>query len=244
MNSLSPDSAKFKICKKCGPPEKPLSEFYKGAAKDGKDSYCKPCRSLINREQRETSKTRTPDQREEKSTHIGRALLSEQGIPCVTGRESGLPWVDLLAWGCVPVEVKFSTPKENNPNKFVWGFTPRQLINGFSGIFLFIAMGRDEVRSFVIPCDVPWLTKANRRPKTVAVSVTIGARHFNAKNWDRLQPYENAYHIIEEQRVRLSEALKAVGRETVKRAVAEMALTEPNLAIEELPLFQTLKRAA
>lgn len=37
-----------KVCRKCGQ-EKPDSEFYKGANKDGLSSYCKECTSECNK---------------------------------------------------------------------------------------------------------------------------------------------------------------------------------------------------
>lgn len=37
-----------KVCRKCGQ-EKPDSEFYKGANKDGLSSYCKECTSEYNK---------------------------------------------------------------------------------------------------------------------------------------------------------------------------------------------------
>lgn len=137
----------MKTCIQCGE-TKDESEFYKIKAQpDGKDYYCKPCRSEYNRAHQ--GKNKMPQ-----STVDVRDALLERGIPVTPGYNVGMPWYDLVAYGYIPIEAKSSRPQKYNRagnEIFNFKFTSAQ-VEKYSespeGFVVFVANGRK--RSFLV----------------------------------------------------------------------------------------------
>lgn len=186
----------MKICPKCQT-EKPDSQFYKTS------SYCRACHSINNKINEQQRRSKPKDKQGEPSTLLGKQILMEHGIPCVMG---GNNWQDLVAWACVPIEVKYSLPTVQNDNQFKWSFSPRQRRIGYqNGLFMFIAEGFDFRRVFIIPVMEPWLSDSAGLPLRTALSVTFYSEHFNSYLADLIAPFENRYDLVEVERLRYVE---------------------------------------
>lgn len=195
-----------KMCTACRV-VKPLRAYHR----NGKDNYCKDCRARINNANYLKRKASGIPKHipGELSTQAGLAILWQQGIPSCFGSAMGHTWVDLLAWGCVPIEAKLSNGYvEGNINKHKWGFTEGERGRGFKGAFLFIARTPERDRVFVIPCDSPFL-QTGGKPNRTALSVVFGADHFNAYVEPLLLEWEDRYDVIESLRKEYSRAMKA-----------------------------------
>jgi hypothetical protein len=104
-------------CKHPDGPLLPLSEFYKHRpAADGLFPYCKECKKVLTRQQNAHCKN--------ESTNIGEKLVIERlrslGIYAVPGKSSEWFWIDVVAWGCVRIEVKYAR-EHNGAFKFSIG---------------------------------------------------------------------------------------------------------------------------
>lgn len=165
--------------------------------------YCKSCRNEINRINHIKRTSKPLSEWAEHSTRLGITLLKQQGIPCCFGVNVNKAWQDIMAWACVPIEVKYSI----TPQKYKWQFTPYQRIKRHEGLFMFIGNHNLSYDVFIVPCNTEWLSD-NGVVKVTAVSVVPNCDHFNAKNWELLKPYQDRYDLIEEYRLLYSSNLK------------------------------------
>ena len=188
----------MKTCRVCGQVKK-KSEFYKAkGSADGRDSRCKVCFRVYERA-RDKGKAKPA-----LSTRLCQAILAERGIPASTSKPKELAWVDLIAWGCIPIEAKLS--RENGrDNSFTFMLTPDQKERGFGfdwGFVVMMACYPEKIRTFIIP--VQEIARSS-------VSVTIGSQHANSR-WPWFRVYENRFDFIENARHEYSKALqKAAG---------------------------------
>lgn len=112
----------LKLCRDCKE-EKPLSDFYRQAnTPDGHTPRCKPCHG------KEMAKYAKKDART-KAGHWAEELvvnrLMSMGIFAVPGKRTTMKWVDVVAWGCVTVEVK-SAKFKNGSYRFDMGSQRRR----------------------------------------------------------------------------------------------------------------------
>lgn len=196
-------------CPKCQK-TKPNSDFY--VYEHSTSSYCKECMRLYSNGRREKKK-------EPRSTRDVRKLLNQQGIPCTTGRAIGHKWMDLAAWGCIPIEAKGAEiqPSVYGCEKLQWAFTAKQVDRGFPphGLFVFIAYRNEFVdRVFIVPMGETWVYKHDkpsskrRWGKTKrSLTITVGSNHGNASLWSKIQPFEDAYYLVESARIKYSQGL-------------------------------------
>lgn len=188
-----------KRCKKCEHSFS-LERFSKRRdSKDGLDYYCKSCRKQVNKINYEKRKSGLRFA-EEPSTLLGRAILAQRGIPCVTGYSGGLPHVDLLAWGCVPIDAKMSFPQDDDPRKYGWGIRERQIDS--NSLFLCMAITPERIRVFIVPQEqlrIPTRRRTSDKIPT-AIRVTFGSDHFNVYAEEMLLRYENRFDLIEKAR--------------------------------------------
>lgn len=122
-----------KNCRACKQ-EKPFGEFY---AKSGLSSHtrpghftseCKECMRL--RSKRKPYVPKNPNT----LVHSEALVINElrrNGIFAVTGKSVNAKHVDVVAWGCVQIEVKYSRlAKNGNRRAFVFDFSPPQRKRG------------------------------------------------------------------------------------------------------------------
>ncbi len=186
----------MKTCIRCGE-SRPESDFYR----NGTDSYCKSCRRVINSEGRSRRKERglASHLPGEPSTQAAMDVLLQHGIPSCPGSAMGRAWIDLIAWGCVPIEAKISLPYRKE-NTYQWSFTPSEIVRGFEGLFMFFARSSERDRVFIVPSNVDWI-QTNGRPNKTAVSVVFNSKRAYAHIAEKLEQYEDRFDLVEQYRL-------------------------------------------
>lgn len=121
MTDYSVTATPAKRCRKCGA-EKPFDDFYKrphiAYSKTGGHlvSECKICMKTRSADtQKERLSPLTP-----RAAHeiIAIEALHKQGIPAIPGKAVSFADVDVLALGCVRIEVKYSAANEGGVFRF------------------------------------------------------------------------------------------------------------------------------
>lgn len=110
-------------CSKCGE-EKAETEFYKRGRKSARFSFCIECFKISHKNSKIVAR-QTPGQPAE---GIVIEYLKNMGIYAAPGKCSEWRWIDVVAWGCVLIEVKSSTLRPDNT--YTFNFTPTQRIKG------------------------------------------------------------------------------------------------------------------
>lgn len=140
---------KRKECKRCHE-EKNLSEFYEAkGCKDGHASLCKVC----YRDVRKYNRSKPREVPSIKSEAKAIKHLRRQGIFATPGKMSELRHLDVIAWGCVGIEVKTSRPDEEG--KYLFGFTPTQRKRGIRGDFILLVCEGKETTYHLFPSKHP-----------------------------------------------------------------------------------------
>ena len=183
----------MKPCTKCKA-EKSESEFYQARhTSDGLHSWCKECVKQLSKNTDGNSSFRRP---RAKSSDIAKTHLRANGIPVCTGTSMGVPYVDLMAWACVPIEAKMA--KQSHPNRFTWTFTPGQF-RKLEGFIIFIADFDDYKRILVIPAGHEMFDDKKTDGGSKSFSVTFESKDLRSR-WDDVAQYEDAYWQIENAR--------------------------------------------
>lgn len=138
-----------KICNACGV-EKPFSEFY--ARLEYRDpsnpptlpghtiSHCVSCMKDHSSERLHRTVPRTVTEQ------LAIQYLSSWGIYAAPGKSVYAADVDVVAWGCVWIEVKYALLKKG---KFTFSTTPKQQKKGFRGhIVMLICDWGNNVRTY------------------------------------------------------------------------------------------------
>lgn len=197
-----------RTCTKCKA-EKPatLDYFYKGGGRaDGLTSWCKDCMGYL-------SKSRPYIPRNERIPNEGESQavswLRSHGIPANGGKNiQAVSWLDVLAWGCVRIEVKFS--KTNKQGLWSWMMYSVNNKKADEMPHLILFIGKDirleKYRFFLFQSDHDELF--NPRTGERKVNVTYNYRSDNAVNHDIFLAHEDKTALIEEYRLKISEALK------------------------------------
>lgn len=141
----------YKICRTCQQ-EKPPSAFYK---RNNGSLYtqCKDCqKAQMNKWYQEKGiDYTTPVNRSE-------ALVVEQltmrNIPAYCGKTLGAKLADVLAWGCVLIECKLSSLREDG--LFSWSLTPLQREKGLRAHLIVLCADYGHVVTYhLFPADSP-----------------------------------------------------------------------------------------
>lgn len=193
----------MKHCTSCDQ-TKPDAEFYSNRArKDGLSVYCRPCHRAATQRSKKGKRIILFREELHPGTELGKKYLALHGIPSLPGMAAGMPFVDLVAWGCVPIEVKTAHPVAGS--RYSWGFTDRQLEREFLGeVVMLIAIdGEDNHRVFVVPGSDRRLRKSIQTGR-----VTVALDSYDKRSyWPWLEKFEDRYTIIEEMRLRESLSL-------------------------------------
>jgi hypothetical protein len=121
--------AEMIVCRRCKE-DKPISEYYTRSGLPHLHlKMCKACYRELRKLQAQsaTSRRRAVVQSEKEIID----LLEGQGIPALPGKALGHQYADIIAWGCVLVEAKYSQLR--NDNCFSFSFTPQQRKLGVRG---------------------------------------------------------------------------------------------------------------
>lgn len=195
-----------KQCSKCGE-IKPLSEFYLRKRKGDPTpyTYCKSCKHLMT--QRIQLSVKGTNNRlttvESQLRVIDR--LKQFGIFAASGKASEYKWTDVVAWGCIPIEVKTATLDVNG--QYVFSFTHSQVEKGTQSLFIVLVMlPPDAPPSFhVFPSDHP-VFYANGKLKW-RVPYTPGPKSRSYLSNNLMGYYRDAWGQIETKRLELSQQL-------------------------------------
>jgi len=107
-------------CKK----EKDESEFY---LRPNTHYYTAACKSCMKEKSKTPKKQQIQPHGEVEFIHE----LHSRGIPALHGKDFRIyPWVDVVAYGIVKIEIK--TSPMNNEGYFSWAFTPTQIKKGLN----------------------------------------------------------------------------------------------------------------
>lgn len=155
--------------------------------------------------------------REPKSTLLVREKLKREGIPCLAGKLAGFTFIDLAAWGCIPIEAKGATFRAKNlfgDLSISWGYSYQQKERWFpvDTIFVFVAIYKDsqEKRYFIVPSTENFL-RIGRLKNGRIISQSKNALTASENGgyvWEQLLRFEDNYQLIEQARIALSEKLK------------------------------------
>lgn len=197
----------MKTCTHCHQ-AKDTHDFYKSdRTQDGLHSWCKAC----HREQAQASKSRIGTTTEP-STVTVLEELKRRGIPAAPGRGFGMPYVDLVAWGCVPIEAKTSEPANRKEGLYMWHFNKGQRERWFGGLLIFAGKYDDgHYRFFVVPADdirlKEYIIRDDRETLYVNLNDGTFRKNANQELYQWFKEYEDAFHLIEEYRLRVSSEL-------------------------------------
>lgn len=179
---------------------RPIEDFYVYHGRPHR--YCKhhtKVRSLELRSKK--SETR-------KSQKAVEDAFRQQGIHLTKNQRTR----GLHAWGCIPVEVHGARVAEDG--RVVWYFTRRQRQQTNSRLLVFVAWHTDEeVDIFLVPSTESELFYRDGSLNRTGLTIAIDSDHHNARNWDWLRDYKDAFFIVENMRREFSEKLKMAGKQ-------------------------------
>lgn len=202
-----------KACRTCGE-EKIITDFYRSpGARDGYASECKECtkeRGRVNRVRLGRKKHRSPLSGRSSEQHVIDKMRSE-GIYAVSGSATEYSWGDVVAWGCVVIEVKTAY---FNGYSYQFGFTPTQFKRGIQADFVLLVCNvpqDDTITYHLFPAQHPVFYRSGRLKR--GFGYTPGAKPkppgdiVLSLNDQLMQQYENAWHLIEARRLEIQQAL-------------------------------------
>jgi hypothetical protein len=215
-----------KRCKgECGK-VKPMTEFYdRLGGKDGKFTKCKEC--MKAKSNRHPSKPKEIASKASEQDVID--LLRNQGVYAAPGKCSEWKWCDVVAWGCVRVEVKRAKQDENGC--FMFSSTPHQRKRGFTAdLVVTICEWKDKTSYHVFPANHPVFYNGGKMkqgfwydPFPVSRNHGRGGRMTNAI----MNEHKDKWELVEAKRLDIMNVL--VGNEIV--------ITNPNpqLSLFDIP---------
>lgn len=192
----------------CGK-ELPISEFRKHPG-GGFQSMCKACKREYNRKRQGKHKSNEHEVAFVTECHR-RGIFAAQGV---TSRSHA--WTDVLAWGCVRIEVKYGEPYHTTGYNFRG--TLRQSKKGFDADIVVLIAGDDY---YFLPADHAVFFRNDGKRKQ-AVSWNKGRKPMGrAYRWgtpltdDIMAAHKNGWHMIEMVK---SRKVKALQEEALQRA--------------------------
>lgn len=184
--------------------EKSLSEFYpRGKTK----YYCSECKECMKaRSKRQAPRNRQVSTVESEGDVIKKLL--ENGVPALPGKALRHQWADVVAWGCILIEVKSSNLING---QFSFGFTSAQRRERLRGEFIaLVANWGDHSDYYIFPANLPMFYNKDGTLKT-AVGWTpnrkIAGRKSPMTDKER-ESYRDAWHLIETRRLEIVQQLR------------------------------------
>ena len=195
-----------KQCNKCDR-VLPLAEFHKHPhTKDRLQAHCRECHVKLYRNQHIRGVSTI------ESHNLVIAELGYHGIYSCAGSGSVFRHVDIVAWGCIQIEVKSSTL--NKSGMFHFSFSASQFSGGLKAELIVLVCLRPTVNSFhVFDPQRPLFFRKDGKMKT-AISWTPGGagkrnRHTTDSLTDKtMRNSESAWWMVEKIRREKSEELR------------------------------------
>lgn len=205
-----------KVCKKCGQ-TKPLTDFHAHpGTKDGHLSTCKVCKNIQQKQYAVVPR--------EISGNPGEMLAADRmqalGIFAITGKMSRWIKQDLVAWGCVRIEVKKS---REFGGKFIFKFDNQARKDNGAHLVILICDPIDGEPTFhVFPATHPvfYRTGSKRGSKVSPTGRKTGVE-YNPQATCRkntygvpltpalMEAHQDKWELVEEMRVLISQRLLA-----------------------------------
>lgn len=197
------------VCKKCQV-EKSLSEYYTRSGKP--HLHFKICKACF----REIGKSQTPSIFNRRNALVESEkevidLLSKHGIPALPGKALGHQYADIIAWGCVLIEVKHS--KLRPADCFLFSFTPQQCKYGIRGdVVVLICDYVNEKTYHVFSADDPIFYFRSGALKPNTCFMPNAKQRKNRVNRVTLLPeymkeHQNQWSLVETIRLQVKEQL-------------------------------------
>lgn len=192
-------------CKKT----KSSSEFYhRSGLVDSYTSECKECMRVRSNRPHKTRETEL----------IANAYLNKHGIPTLMGGIKNYSFVDIVAFGCIKIETKYSNLTERNGLKaFRFTMSPLQVKRGLLADFILLVCekGTKGQTFHVFPVNHPVLYR-NGKLKSAVEYVSdedrIGTRKSTRYVLDNnlMNEYQDRLDLIWDKLHTISEGLKLV----------------------------------
>jgi hypothetical protein len=191
-----------KVCKDCQQ-EKSVSEFYERVEGGWLTAYCKVCHRIRSkRQQRGDRKIAVVQSEGDVITQ-----LLKQGIPALPGKALQQQWADVIAWGCVLLEVKSSLLHDR---QFAFAFTPKQRSTRLRGdLVVLVCRYEDKNTYHVFPSNHNMFYSTKGKLKT-AVSWTPDRSNAGGHivvTDEMMADAENRWDLIEDYRLKISTRL-------------------------------------
>jgi hypothetical protein len=153
-------------------------------------------------------------------------MLCRNGIFATSGKStSNGKWIDVMAWGCVKIEVKYSA--ENTDGCWGFGFTSTRNKNTQHPHLIMLIGERytGERRYYLFPENHPvFFNEFGERKKGIGYKIDAIRRSDNLPQVtlteDLLKSHRNAWHLIEMQRQRVIMELTDLHTEPVAEGKA------------------------
>lgn len=196
-----------RICTKCNTAKPATPEyFYKGSTNvSGLGSWCKECMKALSKA---TKTERKGENIRDEGEKLAVAWLRSNGIPSDIGKNAGtIRWLDVLAWGCVKIEVKYS--KTNGQGLWCWAMNSVNNKPDSAKPHIALFIGRDartnQYHYFLFDINDPELF--NQKTNTRKTNVTFNYQSKESQNREAFQMHENALYLVEESRLKAAREL-------------------------------------
>lgn len=227
--------ADVKTCRSCGQ-VLPVTAFYKRSSVK-RDSYTSECKSCMRERSRQTNLQRLPaDVPRTKSETLALTYLRTAGIPAVPGKAFRLADVDVVAWGCVWIEVKYSLLKSSPRPRFQFGATPAQIRRGYLAHVIMLICDYGDNQSYhlfqsdhdvfyrdladgtrKVKAAVAYIPEATGSTRRAAPSIVVPTDALMKLHEDNLDCIEQARLVVAQQGIQnpRASAYRPPGRQSV-----------------------------
>lgn len=182
-----------------------MAEFYRRKSKGALyHSWCKNCMKALSKGVSDASQTYLVPAYASETMLI--EALRKQEIAAYPGKSMSYAHVDVIAWGCVGIEVKRSVLKM--PAGYTWSFSPQQKQTLQADIIALIA----DQDIYLFPANHPAFYRDGQRKDAVCY-LPEKMRKYRASTRTTLTDNEmakalNAWHLIEVYRVTFGTQLR------------------------------------
>lgn len=199
--------AETMVCRKCKI-EKPLSEYYTRSGLP--HLHLKMCKACY----RELSKCHSKSTRSHRREAVVESekkiieLLKKEGVPALPGKALGHQYADIIAWGCVLIESKYATIRDDK--YFAFGFSPQQRKHGIRGDLVVLACDYgDRVTYHIFESSDPIFYYGSGKLKASVCYMPDVARRKNRSDRvtllpDYMKAHEDRWDLIENVRLNVS----------------------------------------
>lgn len=239
MQEHTANSPQFKTCNKgedCVHPNGPTlppSEFYKlRGTRDGLSPICKECKKAYSK----ARKKQTPQlSRRDKAGHPSEQMVIDRlrsvGVYAAPGKSSEWNWIDVVAWGCVRIEVKAASVTRHGTFLFNMG-KKRGKEKDRSDLVVLIMLYDEDSRFFVFKSTHPVFYHADGRAKRGVAYCTNGGTPKTGRgvtlSAELMSQAEDRWGLVEQRRLEIAREVQNIGT---------VVLVKPSGA-QQLPLLK------